>query len=118
MSVTHRASNSSGIAKGAMLALAAAVALFNGWEWSPLYDSVAYLLYLGTRNYPLATASRLAYVTPPAIAVLTLLIAGIPAAIYERIRGLPTSTPGSVGIWLAATALLALPTISTLLSSD
>jgi hypothetical protein len=38
---------------------------------------------------------------------MTFLIGGVPAAIYERIRGLPQSTPVSLGIWLVATALLA-----------
>jgi hypothetical protein len=40
-----------------------------------------------------------------------LLLAGIPAAIYERIRGLQQSTPGSLAIWLVATVLLTLPAI-------
>ena len=40
---------------------------------------------------------------------MTLLIAGIPAAVYERIRGLKASTPVSLGIWLVATVLLSLP---------
>ena len=42
---------------------------------------------------------------------MTFLIGGVPAAIYERIRGLPESTPVSLGIWLVATALLALPAL-------
>jgi hypothetical protein len=49
------------------------------------------------------------------IAVMTLLIAGIPAAIYERIRGLHSSTGVSIGIWLVATLLLSLPTIMSFL---
>jgi hypothetical protein len=101
-----------------MLVAAVLVAFFNGHERSPLHDSVAYVLYLATRNYPFATSARIAFVTPVALAILTLLVAGIPAAIYERIRGLQTSTPVSIGIWLAATILLALPAISLLLGSD
>ena len=49
---------------------------------------------------------------------MTLLIAGIPAALYERIRGLKTSTPVSLGIWLVAAVLLSLPTIMRLLVGD
>jgi hypothetical protein len=49
---------------------------------------------------------------------MTLLIAGIPAAVYERIRGLKTSTPVSLGMWLAATILLTLPTIMNALSAE
>jgi hypothetical protein len=97
--------------RGALLLAACAVALFNGSLWSPVFDSVAYVLYLATRGYPMMTAARASDATPIVIAVMTLLIAGIPAALYERIRGLHTSTAVSVGIWLAATVLLTLPTI-------
>jgi sugar phosphate permease len=118
MSITGGAGTRSRIVQAVMLAVAGLVALFNGWEWSPLYDSVAQLLYQSTRGYPLATAQRMTNITPVAIAMITLLIAGIPAAVYERIRGLQTSTPVSVGIWLAATVMLALPTILLLFSTD
>jgi hypothetical protein len=97
--------------RGVLLITAAALALFNGSLWSPFFDSVAYILYLTTRGLPLMTAARASDVTPIVIAVLTLLIGGIPAAIYERIRGLRTSTSVSIGIWLVATMLLTLPTV-------
>ena len=42
---------------------------------------------------------------------MTLLVAGIPAALYERVRRLQQSTPGSLTIWLLATLLLTLPAI-------
>ena len=97
--------------RGLLLIAAAAVALFNGSLWSPFFDSIAYILYLTTRGVPLMTAARASDATPIVIAVMTLMLAGIPAALYERIRGLPTSTTVSIGIWLLATLLLTLPTI-------
>lgn len=97
--------------RGLLLMAAAAIALFNGSLWSPFFDSIAYILYLTTRGVPLMTAARASDATPIVIAVMTLMLAGIPAAIYERIRGLPTSTTVSIGIWLLATLLLTLPTI-------
>ena len=48
------------------------------------------------------------------IAVLTLLLGAIPAALYERLRGLKESTPVSLGIWLVATGLIALPSLASL----
>jgi hypothetical protein len=45
------------------------------------------------------------------VSTATIIIAGIPAAIYERIRGDKESTPVSLWIWLAGTALLTLPAI-------
>jgi hypothetical protein len=101
--------------RGILLLSACAVALFNGSLWSPMFDSVAYVLYLATRGYPMMTAGRVAQATSVVIAVMTLLIAGIPAAIYERIRGLHSSTGVSIGIWLVATLLLSLPTIMSFL---
>jgi hypothetical protein len=99
------------IARSILLMAAAAIALFNGSLWSPFFDSVAYIMYLTTRGFPLMSAARASQATPFVIAVMTLLMAGIPAALYERIRGLRTSSTVSIGIWLIATVLLTLPTI-------
>jgi hypothetical protein len=106
------------VARALLLTATGAVALFNGTTLSPFFDSVAYILYLASRGYPLVNPVRLFYVTPLAIAAITLLIAGIPAALYERIRGLKASTVVSLGIWLVATVLLSLPTMMRSLSSD
>jgi hypothetical protein len=44
------------------------------------------------------------------VSTATIMIGGIPAAIYERIAGAKDdSTDASLWIWLAATALLTLP---------
>jgi uncharacterized membrane protein YcfT len=46
------------------------------------------------------------------VSTATIIIAGIPAAIYERIVGAKDdSTIASLWIWLAGTALLTLPAI-------
>jgi len=41
----------------------------------------------------------------------TIIIGGIPAAIYERVVGAEDSTVVSLWIWLAGTALLTVPAI-------
>mgnify|MGYP003386584707 CR=1 FL=1 len=43
------------------------------------------------------------------ISTATIILAGIPAAIYERATGASESNNASLWIWLAGTALLALP---------
>ena len=43
------------------------------------------------------------------VSTATIILGGIPAAIYERVTGASESTDVSLWIWLAATALLALP---------
>jgi exosortase/archaeosortase len=118
MPVAANASNTARTTRVFLLTLTIAVAVFNGLEWSPFYDSVAYVLYLAMRGYPMATAARMTSVAPLAIAVMTLLIAGIPAAIYERIRGLHASTPVSLGIWLVAAVLLTVPTIRNIFGGE
>ena len=46
------------------------------------------------------------------VSTATIIIAGIPAAIYEKLVGAKDgSTVGSLWIWLAGTALLTLPAI-------
>ena len=57
------------VVRGLLLIAAAALALFNGSLWSPFFDSVAYILYLTTRGFPLMTAARASDVTPFVIAV-------------------------------------------------
>lgn len=87
------------------------VAAFNASKMSPVYDPVASLMSLNFRNYPLMTPQRLYDAAAVPIALMTLMLAGIPAAVYERVRGLQTSSAVSLGIWLAAAVLLALPTL-------
>jgi exosortase/archaeosortase len=118
MRIAGNARTGAGTTQLLLLLVTVAVAVLNGLEWSPFYDSVAYLLYLATRGYPLVTPVRLANVTPAAIAILTLLIAGIPAALYERILRLQASTPVSMGIWLVMTIILSIPTIRNFFGSE
>ncbi|WP_454633068.1 hypothetical protein [Bradyrhizobium cenepequi] len=49
------------------------------------------------------------------ISTATIILGGIPAAVYERITGASESNNVSLWIWLAATALLALPAVGNFL---
>jgi hypothetical protein len=97
--------------RGVLLAVTAALAVINGLPLTPFFDSISYILYLFTRGSSLIAGDVLFHGTTAFIAVMTLLLGGVPAAVYERIRGLQASTPVSLGIWLVATALLALPVL-------
>jgi hypothetical protein len=118
------------------LAGVAAIAAFNGSlhglvfesaAYSPVFDSVSYYVssfaqgsYFDAfvRRVLLGGPQLYQSVTSLFIAAMTLLLAGIPAAIYERVRGLKASTPVSLGIWLTAAVLLSLPTIMQLVAGD
>lgn len=45
------------------------------------------------------------------VSTATIILGGIPAAIYERVTGRDDSTGASLWIWLAGTALLTVPAI-------
>ncbi len=51
------------------------------------------------------------YLTALALATLTIMIAGVPAAISERMRGLKQSDAMSYYIWLGGVILLAMPSL-------
>ena len=124
------------LGQGVPLVAVAAIAAFNGSlhalvvetvAYSPVFDSVSY--YVSTfaqgsyfdafvRGVLLAGPQLYQNVTSAFIAAMTLLIAGIPAALYERIRGLKASTPISLCIWLVTALLLSLPTIMRLIEGD
>ena len=51
------------------------------------------------------------------VSTATIIVGGIPAAIYERIRGVKEDSDDiSLWIWLAGTALLTLPAIGNFLA--
>lgn len=91
-----------------LLVAAAAASLVNGMHFSPLYDPVFFLLRPFVAPV-LSSPIVLLYLTSLFISAMTLLIAGVPAAIYERVRGHAESTPLSIGIWLVGTLVLASP---------
>ena len=52
------------------------------------------------------------------ISTATIIIGGIPAAIYEHVIGAKEdSAPGSLWIWLAGTAILTLPAMGNFFST-
>jgi hypothetical protein len=52
------------------------------------------------------------------VSTATVILGGIPAAIYERVRGIEDdSTEVSLWIWLAGTGLLAAPAIGNFLQT-
>lgn len=91
-----------------MLVATAGASLVNGMHFSPVFDSVFFLLRPFVAPL-LSSPLVLFYLTSIFISLMTLLLAGVPAAVYERVRGHKDSTPVSIGIWLVGTILLAVP---------
>jgi hypothetical protein len=101
-----------------LLLATVALSALNAMPFSPLYDSVAYFLYLFTRGSAYVRPDVLAYLTSLLMGLLTLVVAAVPAAAYERIRRARESTPVSLAIWLIAAALLALPAAMRLMGEE
>jgi hypothetical protein len=106
------------LGQGVPLIGVAAIAAFNGTLFSPIFDSIFYYVDTFARGTLFYSPQLYLNLTSVFIALMTLLIAGIPAAVYERIRGLKASTPVSLGIWLVAAVLLSLPTILRVVNGD
>jgi hypothetical protein len=82
------------------LALILALAIAHGAILSPLYDFVSYFVSAFSRRTIFYHPQVLENFPSLLITVFTLLLGGIPAAIYERVRGLRDSTSASLLIWL------------------
>ncbi len=94
-----------------LLTVAAGVSLLNGMHFSPFFDPALILLRPFAAGLFVTSPLVLLYLTSIFISLATLIIGGVPAALYERLRGLPRSTPASLGLWAAGVALVSAPTL-------
>jgi hypothetical protein len=85
------------------------VSLLNGL-FSPVVALVWKLLPFFFPIVSQTGPASVAMISALALAVTTLVVAGVPAAIYERVTG-QGPTPVSASIWLAGAVFLSLPTI-------
>jgi hypothetical protein len=91
-----------------LLVATAGLSLVNGMHFSPWFDPVAILLKPFVAGTFLASPLVFLYLTSIFISLMTLLLAGVPAALYERFKGERESTPTSLFIWFAGTLLLSI----------
>lgn len=97
-----------------LLVAIAAVSLLNGMHFSPVFDPVAVLLKPFVAGTLLGTPLVFLYVASIFCSLMTLLIAGVPAALLERFSGARESTTASLGVWLVCTMLISLPAFMSL----
>ena len=97
-----------------LFAAVALVSLFNG-----LFSPFAQLSWsLAPFLFPLLLEGSQGLVVMVGVlmlAIATLVVSGLPAALYERVTGTGTTT-FSMGIWLGAALLLSLPTVLAFLA--
>jgi len=97
-----------------------AIALFgmiNGLPFVNPFYIVAFLYSASVMAVPFfGSTSLVAYFASLMLSTATIILGGIPAALYERYVGATEdSTEVSLWIWLAGTALLTLPAIGNFL---
>jgi hypothetical protein len=91
------------------------VGALNGMHFSPYFDPAFILMKPFVQVTFFATSPIIIfYFTSLVLATLSIMIAGIPAAIYERVKGLKESDATSYYIWLGSVMLLAMPTLFNL----
>ena len=89
------------------------VSLLNGFV-SPMTKLVFLLAPLWMPGFLPATLEILFHAAVMFVAVGTLLLAGIPAALVERIRGQSMSDRTSMAVWLGAVVALTIPGVLAL----
>jgi hypothetical protein len=91
-----------------------AVAILNG-IFSPYLLSVFLFYPLWYPNWAPAVTEAVVALASILLSTLTIAAAGVPAAIYERVRKRAASDDVSTIIWFAGTVLLTLPAIPSML---
>lgn len=84
------------------------LAIVNGLISPAIFYAVA-LAPIWLPSFVQPSPGALFYGASLIVSSLTLILSGVPAALYERATGAGQSTPTSMGIWLAGAALLTLP---------
>lgn len=100
------------IVRSLLLLLIAIAAMPNGLYFSPLFDSVLFMIPRASSAFFIRGQESTFYLTGLVLWLSTLSLAGIPAAVWDRVRGLPHGSSVSLLLWLAAAVLLSIPSLN------
>lgn len=92
----------------------AALALISGMHFSPYFDPAFLLVRFFAPAFFISTPLLLYYFTSLLLATTALIIAGIPAAIFERVTGRTQSDAKSLGVWLVGLGVIAFPAFAAM----
>ena len=90
------------------------VAIING-IFSPYLLSVFLFYPLWYPGWAPAVTEAVVAIASILLSTLTLMLAAVPAAITERVRGLKQTDEISAMVWFAGTVLLTLPAVPSML---
>jgi hypothetical protein len=88
----------------------AALSLLNGMHFSPYLDPFSILLRPIAAGFFITSPLVFFYIASLLLSATSLIISGVPAALYERYTGQTASDGTSLKIWFATSAVLAIPT--------
>jgi hypothetical protein len=89
----------------------AGVSRLNGMHFSPLFDPAFLLLRAFAPGLAISSPLLMFYFTSLLLSAATLIVAGVPAALFERFTGRRESDTTSLGIWLAVAGVMAIPSL-------
>ncbi len=90
----------------------AGLSLLCGMHFSPYFDPAFLLVKFFGPAFFVGSPLLLFYFTSLLVSVTALILAGVPAAIFERMTGRTRSDAVSLGIWLGGLVLLAIPVLT------
>ncbi len=95
---------------GLLIAIAG-FSLLNGMHFSPFFDPAFILLRPFAPGFFITSPLLLFYFTALLLSTVTLILGGVPAAIFEHATGRKMSDFRSLSVWAVSCGVLALPTI-------
>jgi hypothetical protein len=93
----------------------ASLSLLNGMHFSPYFSFVAIPFGPILREYGITSPVITFYLASVILSVGSVIISGVPVAIFERLTGRERSDSTSMALWLGVLFLIAIPSIMGLL---
>ncbi|MCA0320248.1 MAG: hypothetical protein LCH88_19485 [Proteobacteria bacterium] len=93
----------------------ATLGLVNGMHVSPWFEPAFVLLRPLLASFYITSPVLQFYFASLVLAVTAVLVAGVPAAIFERVTGRTESDGRSLAVWLIALFVVSLPALARLI---
>ncbi|MDZ4791262.1 MAG: hypothetical protein SGJ17_08655 [Hyphomicrobiales bacterium] len=88
----------------------AALSLINGMHFSPYFDAFSIFLRPIAAGFFITSPLVFLYLSSLLLSSISLMLSGIPAALFERATGRTRSDNTSMTVWLVTALILAIPT--------
>lgn len=87
----------------------ASLSLLNGMHFSPYFSFVAIPFGPILREYGITSPVITFYLASLILSVGSVIVSGVPAAIFERLTGRQQTDSTSMAVWLGAILLISIP---------